>query len=172
VAQVAEVDPSPEALKQWFRRKQSGEIKEWWDRLSPKRRERILNARTFNQARILETHFVAGKGGRTGRLINTPRKSEFHIVALDLFLRTGRHEFIYAATAELPSPPQYPKHLKQNYLIDILVPEVDEEPTIPPPRSCNFHAVFQKLRNPGSKEEMQVDRRRPGEREGKEGETL
>jgi hypothetical protein len=163
---IAQIIAEAKALEAWFKRKRGGEIKEWWDRLPATRKQKILVAGSFNKARILETHFVSGTAGRAGRKIATPRKSEFHIVALDLYLRTGRHEFIYAPSGELPSPAGHPDHLKQNYLIDIVVPGVDTEPTLPRPWTRDFASVFKKLKNPVSPNEMQVDQRKPGEREG------
>jgi hypothetical protein len=163
---LAAVDPNPSALKDWFERMRSGEMRSWWHRLPASRRERILSAGTFNQARVLETHFVSGTAGRAGREIATPRKSEFHVVALDLFLRTQRHEFIFAPTRLLPPADKFPQHLKQNYLIDILVPGVDEKPVLPSPWTWNFNAVFDKLTKPVAAKDMQVDHRKPGEREG------
>ena len=130
---IRDVDPSPKGLAAWLQRKRRGELGEWWQRVPAERKQRILEAGTFNRARLLETHFVSGTAGRAKRQIATPRKSEFHMVALDLYLRTGSHEFIYAATANLTSPARFLDHLKQNYLVDVLVPDVDTVPTVPPP---------------------------------------
>lgn len=165
---IPEINPGPEELSRWFKRKQTGEIKVWWDQLSTARKQAILNSRMFNKAKVLETHFVSGTAGRAGRRIATPRKTEFHIVALDLYLRTGQHDFIFAASKALASPPKYPDHLKQNYLIDILVPTVDREPTIPRPWSLDFEKVFVSLTNPINERDMQKDKRGPGERENEE----
>ena len=94
-------DSSREGLERCMRRRKKGEIGRWWQALPNDRRERILAANSFSRSRIVETHFVSGTAGRAKRSIATPRKSEFHVVALDLYLRTGRHEFIFAAADEL-----------------------------------------------------------------------
>lgn len=152
-------------LQNWFARRRRGEIGKWWDSVAAERKERILRSGKFNEGRIIETHFVSGTAGRAGRSIATPRKSEFHAVAMDLFLVTGRHEFIFVPSDELESSAGHRDHLKQNYLIDILVPDVDREPILPAPWSRDFISIFNRLRNPVIEETRQVDRRAPGERE-------
>lgn len=165
---LQKVDSSREGLERWMRRKKKGEIGRWWQALPSDRRERILAANNFRTSKIVETHFVSGTAGRAGRSIATPRKSEFHVVALDLYLRTGRHEFIFAAADELESPPAHADHLKQNYLIDIMVPGVDKSPTLPSPWTRDFDRVFRALKRPIDAAEMQIDERKPGEREAEE----
>jgi len=163
-------DSSREGLERCMRRRKKGEIGRWWQALPYDRRERILAANSFSRSRIIETHFVSGTAGRAKRSIATPRKSEFHVVALDLYLRTSRHEFIFAAADELESPPAHTDHLKQNYLIDIMVPGVDKTPTLPLPWTRDFDAVFRALKGPINGTEMQIDERKPGEREADEDE--
>src|SRR5207249_3343858 len=165
---IADVDPSPTALERWFRRKRSGEIKEWWDNLAAERRERILNCGGFSRARVLETHFVSGTAGRAGRRIATPRKLEFHVVALDLYLRTGTHEFVFASSRALAPAESHPEHLKQNYLLDIVVPGADNAPTIPKSWTRDFTEVFRTLKHPVKAAEKGIDSRKPGEREAEE----
>jgi hypothetical protein len=47
--------------------------------------------------------------------------SEFNILCLDLFLRTGKHEFVFVNSQDLNHQAKAPNHLQQNYTIDILV---------------------------------------------------
>lgn len=169
---IADIDPSRESLEKWFRRKRSGEIKEWWQNIPADRKERILNSGEFDKAKILETHFVSGTAGRAGRDIATPRKSEFHIVALDLYLRTGIHEFVFASSNRLAAAEKQPDHLKQNYILDIVVPGADQTPTISKPWTGDFSKVFKTLKGPIKKEQMQIDSRKPGEREAEESDTV
>jgi hypothetical protein len=167
---LALVGPSRAELENWFERKRSGEIRVWWQSLPPERKLRILEPGAFNRARVLETHFVSGTAGRAGRTIATPRKSEFHVVALDLFLRTGAHEFVFAASHALEPAERHPDHLKQNYLLDIVVG--DDAPVIRKPWTRDFNEVFRTLRDPVKCSEMQVDERGPDEREAEvSGET-
>jgi len=162
---IEKVDPSHDALERWFDRKRGGEFKEWWDSIPPGRKQRILACGNFNHAKILETHFVSGTAGRSGRKIATPLKSEFHVVALDLYLRTGTHEFIFASSEALPSAESHSEHLKQNYVLDIVVPGADAGPTFSKPWTKDFKAVFDTLKNPVKQSEMQPDERKAGERE-------
>lgn len=154
-----------EELALWFRRKRTGEIYDWWSSLDGAEQERILTSKRFPDSRIIETHFVSGTAGRSGRSIATPKKTEFHIIALDLFLKTGKHEFIFASSGDLASPSRYPDHLKQNYIIDILVPTVNEVPNIRRPWAIDFTSIFDSLSNPVNEKDMQIDTRKPGARE-------
>ncbi len=133
--------------------------------MSQSQRDKIIESRKFAECRIIETHFVSGTGGRSGRKIATPKKTEFHMVALNLFLRTGKHEFIYAASADLESPKKHPEHLKQNYIIDILIPTVNEIPTLRKPWTRDFNQVFDGLTDPVREKDMQIDERKPGGRQ-------
>lgn len=162
---IATVDSSEEGLDLFFRRKRTGEMKRWWDEIDEERRQRILTCDGFARAKVLETHFVSGTAGRANRAIATPRKDEFHVVALDLFLRTDQHEWAFAATDDLPGSPSHPEHLQQNYIVDIVVPGVDDEPAIAHPWYRDFDAVYDRLRDPIDPAQMQVDERQPGERE-------
>ena len=159
---IAKVDPSHDALEKWFDRKRSGEFKEWWASLSAGRKQRILDSGNFNHAKVLETHFVSGTAGLSGRKIATPLKSEFHVVALDLYLRTGRHDFVFASSQALSAAESHDEHLKQNYLLDIVVPGADTGPTFSKPWTRDFNAVFETLKNPVKQGEMQPDERKAG----------
>ncbi len=152
-------------LETWFKRKKSGEIYEWLNSLSSSQRDKILLSKRFPDSKIIETHFVSGTAGRAGRTIATPKKAEFHVVALDLFLRTGKHEFIFASSADLAPSESHPDHLKQNYIVDILVPTVNETPNLRKPWTRDFNQVFSSLGNPVHEGDMQIDTREPGERE-------
>lgn len=165
---IPQMPAGGESLERAMARRRRGDLGRWWRALPPERRERILASGAFDRGRVLDTHFVSGTAGRSGRRQATPLESEFDIVALDLFLRTGRHEFIFASSEALPASPKYPEHLQQNYLIDILVPGVDEGPTILPPWTWDFDEVFATLREPIDPYEMQVDSRKPGRREAEE----
>jgi hypothetical protein len=162
---IEKIDPSHAALEKWFDRKRSGEFRQWWKSISPGRKQRILDSGKFNKAKVLETHFVSGTAGRSGRKIATPLKSEFHMVALDLYLRTDIHDFVFASSEALPPAEGHPEHLKQNYLLDIVVPGADDAPTFSKPWTKDFNAVFRTLKNPVKESEMQPDERKAGERE-------
>jgi hypothetical protein len=169
---ISDIDPSPEGLRAWFARKRDQEFKPWWDGLTAERQNAIADSGRFAEAKVLYTHFVSGRGGNTRRVIATPRKDEFHAVAIDLFLRTDRHEFAFAAPSQLASARRHSDHLKQNYLIDIVVPNVDVGPTLRAPWTWDFDELFSRFTNPVAREDMQVDERQPGAREADVSEVL
>jgi len=71
----------------------------------------------MNKVKILETHFVSGMGGVSERSQATPRKDEFNIVSVDIFLRYTEHKFLFANPQNLESSGAYEDHLQQNYII-------------------------------------------------------
>ncbi|MCJ7631261.1 hypothetical protein MUP77_02500 [Candidatus Bathyarchaeota archaeon] len=162
---IRDVPRDPRELALWFRRKRNGEIYDWWSALERVEQEKILTSQRFPDSKIIETHFVSGTAGRSGRSIATPKKTEFHVVALNLFLKTGKHNFVFASSNDLTSPVGHPDHLKQNYIIDILVPTVREVPNIRTPWNVDFNSVFGSLSSPVSEADMQIDTRKPGARE-------
>ncbi len=50
-----------------------------------------------------------------------PLVTEFNILCVDLFIRTGKHELVFANSQDLNHQAGAPNHLQQNYNIDILV---------------------------------------------------
>ncbi len=65
---------------------------------------------------VLETHFVSGSGGLSERTQATPRKDEFNIIAVDIFLKFPEHKFLFANPKNLDSSSADPNHLQQNYI--------------------------------------------------------
>lgn len=70
--------------------------------------------------RFLQTHMPSTRIDNIGIKSTGPLKTEFNILCLDLFLRTGKHEFIFVNSQELNHQAKSPNHLQQNYTIDIL----------------------------------------------------
>lgn len=130
--------------------------------LSPSELERALNKRlayVMQFVRVLETHLVSGGSKKSARTQATPRSDEFHVLALDLYLRTGKHQFIFANPKLLPPSESDKNHLQQNYIIDILVRGLKEEPRPAPPWTNNFDEVFATLKRPVREQDMQIDER-------------
>ena len=73
---------------------------------------------------VLETHFVAGatSGNRTQA---TPRKDEFNLISVDIFLRYPKHLFLFANPNNLDSSGSDPEHLQQNYIIGFVFQKLD-----------------------------------------------
>jgi hypothetical protein len=71
----------------------------------------------------------------------------------------------FASSEALPSAESHAEHLKQNYILDIVVPGADDSPIFSKPWSKDFNAVFKMLKNPIKQSEMQPDERKAGGRE-------
>ena len=83
---------------------------------------------------ILQTHMPnKRKDPVTGKTSTGPLVSDFSILAVDLFLRTGTHQFVFMTPEEISHQAESPNHLCQNYIIDILIPGKKDELIISPP---------------------------------------
>lgn len=69
----------------------------------------------MTKIKVLDTHFVSGKGG--DRTQATPRKEEFNVISIDIFLRYSEHKFLFANPKNLDSSEKDEEHLKQNYIM-------------------------------------------------------
>lgn len=70
--------------------------------------------------RLIQTHMPSSRVDKLGIKSTGPLVSEFNILCLDLFLRTGKHEFVFVNSQDLNHQAKAPNHLQQNYTIDIL----------------------------------------------------
>lgn len=101
--------------------KSKDEIKNWLD---------TFNESDFNEdaywdlkapIRLLQTHMPSTRVDIVTKIKSTgPLVSEFNILCVDLFLKTGKHEFAFVNSTELNHQGKSPNHLQQNYTIDIL----------------------------------------------------
>ena len=83
---------------------------------------------------ILQTHEPSNRTDSvTGIHQAAPIVSDFSIMAVDLFQRTGKHEFVFMNPNNISHSPTSPNHLYQNYIIDVLVPGKKDELNITPP---------------------------------------
>jgi hypothetical protein len=71
--------------------------------------------------RLIQTHMPSSRIDKLGIKSTGPLVSEFNILCLDLFLRTGKHEFVFVNSQQLNHQAASPNHLQQNYTIDILI---------------------------------------------------
>ncbi len=77
--------------------------------------------------KVLQTHEPTTRtDSETGIKQAAPLVSDFSIMAVDLFLRTGKHEFVFMNPNKISHSPTSPNHLYQNYIIDILIPGVKD----------------------------------------------
>jgi len=71
--------------------------------------------------RLLQTHMPSTRTDPVTNIKSTgPLVTEFNILCVDLFLKTGKHEFVFVNSAQLNHQGKSPNHLQQNYNIDIL----------------------------------------------------
>lgn len=83
---------------------------------------------------ILETHQPSKRVAPiTGIDQAAPLVVDFNIMAVDLFLRTGKHEFVFMNASRISHSPSSPEHLYQNYIVDILVKGKKDSLNISPP---------------------------------------
>ncbi len=88
---------------------------------------------------VLETHKPSKREGiLTGIVQAAPLVTDFGILAVDLFFRTGKHEFAFANPTTLSHSPNSPEHLYQNYTIDILIPGLKSGPRLKHPWYRSF----------------------------------
>lgn len=83
---------------------------------------------------ILQTHEPSNRTDlETGICQAAPMVSDFSMMAVDLFQRTGKHEFVFMNPDDISHSPTSPNHLYQNYIIDVLVPGRKDELDIKAP---------------------------------------
>ena len=71
--------------------------------------------------RLVQTHMPSTRIDPETKIKSTgPLITEFNILCVDLFLKTGKHEFVFANSENLNPQGKSPNHLQQNYTIDIL----------------------------------------------------
>ena len=70
--------------------------------------------------RLIQTHMPSSRTDELGIKSTGPLVTEFNILSLDLFLRTGKHKLIFVNSKDLNSQASSPNHLQQNYTVDIL----------------------------------------------------
>jgi len=100
--------------------KSKKEIKEWLDTFNPEDFSEDAYWDLKAPIRLLQTHMPSKRTDKLGITKTGPLVSEFNILCLDLFLRTGKHEFVFANSENLNHQAKAPNHLQQNYTIDIL----------------------------------------------------
>lgn len=73
-----------------------------------------------SKVKVLETHFVSGTSGTSERTQATPRKDEFNLISIDIFLRYSEHKFLFANPKQLDSSGADVNHLQQNYIMGFI----------------------------------------------------
>jgi hypothetical protein len=110
---------------------------------------------------ILETHQPSKRIGEITQINQAaPLVKDFNIMAVDLFLRIGRHEFAFMNSEKISHSPTSPEHLYQNYTIDVLVKDEKTQPIFTPPWYNDLEKLIRDT-NPTPREidESQLDTR-------------
>ena len=111
-----------------------GELKKWINSLNKESFTEQAYRNVDGAIAILETHQPSKRVGiRTAIDQAAPLVYDFNIMSVDLFLRTGKHEFVFMNSEEIAHSPTSPEHLYQNYIIDILVKGKKDKPIIQRP---------------------------------------
>ncbi len=113
----------------------------------------------MNKVKVLETHFVSGTGGLSGRTQATPRKDEFNLISIDIFLRFTEHKFLFANPQNLESSGADVNHLQQNYIMGFVFN--NNELCLSDEWSDNFDEVLGTvgISNAIKEQDMQIDSR-------------
>lgn len=113
----------------------------------------------MGKIRVVETHFVSGGTGskKSKRTQATPRIDEFHMLSLDLFLRTGEHTFVFVNPKLLEPSSSDRAHIQQNYIVEILIDGYKRR--LKEPWTPEFRVVFDSLIGPVDVKDMQSDDR-------------
>jgi hypothetical protein len=109
VPNLGNIWKSKEEIKQWLDTFDASDFDEnaYWDLTAP--------------IRLLQTHMPSTRIDPETKIASTgPLVSEFNILCVDLFLKTGKHEFVFVNSTDLNHQGKSPNHLQQNYTIDIL----------------------------------------------------
>jgi len=100
---------SKEEIAKWLKTFKDEDFSEnaYWDLTAP--------------IRLLQTHMPSTRIDTETNIKSTgPLVSEFNILCVDLFLKTGKHELVFVNSTDLNHQAKSPNHLQQNYTIDIL----------------------------------------------------
>ena len=111
--------------------------------------ETLLYETAFRNKRglykILQTHEPSDRTDlETGIHQAAPLVSDFSMMAVDLFQRTGKHEFIFMNPDAISHSPTSPNHLYQNYIIDVIIPGIKDELCIKHPWYDNIDECIKK----------------------------
>lgn len=150
------------------KKKASSPEANWFESLDLGGLKKLRDESSSNPFRLCQTHMPSGKstnGKLNRRTQASPRFDEFHLLAVDLFSKTGKHEFVYAISNELSRSKKDSNHLLQNYFITLVEP-INFRPILPLayPWTYDLKSVFKQLKDPVDVDEMQIDERAPGER--------
>lgn len=153
--------PGPESYDLKDIWKSVDEMKKWCFELSDEDYLEQSYRKVHGPIAVLETHQPSNRVGmRTGIKQAAPLVYDFNIMSVDLFLRTGKHEFVFMNSEQISHSPTSPEHLYQNYIIDILVKDKKTRPSIQAPWYENIEECIAKTTpTPRKLDKSQIDNR-------------
>ncbi len=117
----------------------------------------------MSKVKVLETHFVSGTSGSSDRTQATPRKDEFNIISIDIFLRYSEHKFLFANPKHLESSGDDANHLQQNYIMGFVFTDANNNQIFNLSEEWyeNLNDVYETLTTEDAinESEMQIDNR-------------
>ena len=153
--------PGPDACNVRGLWKDEQDLKDWIDSQTDESFAESAYRKLEGPIVILETHQPSNREAPiTGIGQAAPLVIDFNIMAVDLFLRTKKHEFVFMNATHISHSPTSPEHLYQNYTIDILVKGKKEELCITSPWYSDLDQCIDET-NPSPREldESQLDNR-------------
>jgi len=136
-------------------------LKKWVDGLHPDKFSEKYFRNLKGAISILETHQPSTRTDETTGITHAaPLIADFNIMSVDLFLRTGKHEFVFMNAADISHSPTSPNHLYQNYIIDILIPGLKDQLIIQHPWYSNIEDCIKQTKPTSRKiDKTQIDKR-------------
>lgn len=136
--------PGPDSvdLSAYFSNKK--EISAYFNNIESKKFEEAAFRNKYAAYYVLETHKPSNRtDAHTGIKQAAPLKTDFSILAVDLFQKLGRHVIVFADANKLSHSPTSPYHLYQNYVIDIIIPGLKDELHINKPWFTDIDALLE-----------------------------
>ncbi len=115
-------------------------------------------AYVMSKIRVIETHLVSGGSEKSARTQATPRIDEFNVLGLDLFIRTGKHDFLFANPKLLAPSSADKNHLQQNYIVAILFSPFDKITPVTP-WVTDISKIKVNKKDAINEKDMQIDHR-------------
>lgn len=149
----------PDLTKAW---NSEGALEKWLDSYDDSDFSKESYAELKAPVRIIQTHMPSTRVDKLGIKSTGPLKDEFNILCLDLFLRTGKHEFIFVNSQNLNSQAKSPNHLQQNYTVDILlaIDDYKRHPLLKPWYDDLDRCISETKPIPRPMDETQLDNRK------------
>lgn len=98
----------PDLTKYWH---SEMDIKRWLDTFDEDAFSKEAYAELRAPVRLIQTHMPSQRTDKLGIKSTGPLKDEFNILCLDLFIRTGKHEFVFVNSQNLNAQAKSPNHL-------------------------------------------------------------